>query len=95
MPTREVLVRDRSNVQSAGLRRWDYLPPSEIDLGILTLVEENFGATEDEVVQALSRQLGYRSTSAQLRDAIGKRIAILKSSGRLKLEDHILALATD
>lgn len=93
-PTREVLVRDRSDVQSAGLRRWDYLPPSEIDLGILTLVEENFGATEDEVVQALLRQLGYKSTSAQLRDAIGKRIEILKSSGRLKLEDHILALAT-
>ena len=86
------LVRDRAEVTSAGLRRIEYLPPSELDQGIIDLVKENFGATEDEVVQALARQLGYRSTSAQLKDAITTRTEALKANGQLKLEDHILAI---
>ncbi|WEK03878.1 MAG: DUF3320 domain-containing protein [Candidatus Devosia phytovorans] len=92
-PSRPVVVRDRSNVASPGLRRWDYLPPAEIDVGITTLVADNFGATEDEVVQTLSRQFGYKATSAQLREAIRSRIEALKSDGRLILQDHILAVA--
>lgn len=86
------VLRDRSAVTSVGLRRVEYLPPSEMDSGILQLVLQNFGATEEEVIQALARQLGYRSTSAQLKDAIAKRIDALKTSGGLKLEDHILTI---
>jgi len=94
-PTRGPAVRDRSNVVSPGLRRWDYLPPAEVDLGILTLVADNFGATEDEVIQTLARQLGYKATSAQLREAISGRVDGLKASGRLRLDDNILSIGED
>lgn len=94
IPGAAPIVRDRSEVSSAGLRRIEYLPPAEVDVGIVNLVRENFGATEDEVIQALSRQLGYKATSSQLREVLARRIDVLKSNGTLRLEDHILSVPT-
>ena len=66
----EVVVRDRTDVSSLTLRRPDFLPPQEIEAAILAIVQKNLGATIDELVLHVSRQLGYRSTSAQLRATI-------------------------
>lgn len=82
-PGRKPKVRDRSNVQSLSLRRPDYLPPSEIDQALLDIVTENLGATIDELVLFVSRRLGYRSTSAQLRAGIEDRVTALIEVARL------------
>lgn len=92
MSNRKPQVRDRSNVASATLRRPDYLPPSEIDAGLLAIVEENLGASTDELVGYLSRQLGYRTTSAQLRRAITDRCELLLTRGQLVERDGVLGL---
>lgn len=90
IPGQVPVVRDRSEVLSATLRRPDYLPPSELDTGLMAIVEENLGASVDELVGYLGRQLGYRSTSAQLRSAIADRCDALILQGRLLAKDGVL-----
>lgn len=84
LPGQMPVVRDRSDVSSLTLRRPDYLPPQEIDAGILDIVSANFGATVGELVLRVSRQLGYRSTSAQLRSVIEDRVESLVKAGTAK-----------
>lgn len=78
-PNGEIKLRDRSEVASLSLRRLDMLPPMEIDQGLRQLVEASFGATPDEAINAISRALGFKSTSGQLREQIQARIGYLKS----------------
>lgn len=68
-------VRDRSQVASQSLRRCDTLPPTEIELAVLDVVKANYGATDDQVCMAVSRALGFKSTSGQLRDLIAEVVA--------------------
>lgn len=70
VPGRIPAVRDRSEVASATLRKIDYLPPEELERAILDVVSTNYGATDDQISLAVSRALGFKSTSAQLRAAI-------------------------
>lgn len=84
LPGQSPVVRDRSEVVSPTLRRPDYLPPQEIDVGILDTVSANLGATVGELVLRVSRQLGYRSTSAQLRAVIEDRVASVVKTGKVK-----------
>jgi very-short-patch-repair endonuclease len=89
-PGQVVQVRDRSEVASSTLRRPDYLPPQEIDVAVLGIVNGNLGATVPELVMHVSRQLGYRSTSAQLRAVIEDRIDYLVRNGKAKAEDGLV-----
>jgi len=89
-PGREIVVRDRTDVASTTLRRPELLPPMEIDVGILNLVKENLGATLNEIALHVSRQLGYRTTSAQLRAALVARSEDLVSNGKLELRGGVL-----
>lgn len=93
MHQRTPTVRDRSAASSLTLRRPDYLPPSEIEVAILTLVKDNLGATMDEVIQFVARQLGYKSTSAQLRAVIEDRAQLLVERGALSLNNGVLVIA--
>lgn len=70
MPGAPILVRDRSVAASSTLRRPEAIPPAEIETALVSVVSRNFGATEDQAVQAVSRAFGVKSTSAQLKDAI-------------------------
>lgn len=92
IPGRKAKVRDRSNVASLSLRRPDYLPPSEIDQALLDIVTENLGATTDELVLFVSRRLGYRSTSAQLRAGIEDRVAALVDSKKFASNGSMITL---
>ena len=92
LPGQVATVRDRSEVASPTLRRPDYLPPQEIDAGILDIVGANLGATESELVLRVSRQLGYRSTSAQLRAVIEDRISSIVKKGKAKQVDGLITL---
>ncbi|MEZ0472670.1 DUF3320 domain-containing protein [Luteimonas salinilitoris] len=89
----EVKVRDRTEVASLTLRRPDYLPPQEIDRAIVTIVQKNLGATVEELVLHVSRQLGYRSTSGQLRALIEDRVGGLLEDGSLAASKDFVTLA--
>lgn len=91
---REIVPRDRSGAESNTLRRPELLPPMEIDAAILNLVKENLGATLEEVALHVSRKLGYRTTSAQLRAALIARTEALVSNGRLELRSGSLSVAS-
>lgn len=83
-------VRDRSNVRSPSLRKSDSLPPAELAIEILRVVLENYGATDDQVVQAAARAVGFKSTSGQLRDLLLGIIAEAVSGDRLARRNGML-----
>jgi very-short-patch-repair endonuclease len=86
----EIRLRDRSLASSPSLRRLELLPPMEIDEGLQAIIGQSFGATEDEAVNAVARGLGFKATSAQLRDIIRSRIEILKGQGKLDETEGML-----
>lgn len=90
IPGKDVRVRDRSMVQSLTLRRPEFLPPSEIDSALIKVVEDNLGAKAEELVTMVSRQLGYKSTSPQLRRVILDRCEALVEAGRLASKGDLL-----
>jgi hypothetical protein len=87
-----VIVRNRSNVESAGLRKPDMLPPTELRAAILQVVRTNFGATPEQVVQSVSRSLGFKVTSAQLKAAIDEAIAQGIEEQGLLLQNELLII---
>lgn len=89
-PGKEVRVRDRSMVESLTLRRPEFLPPSEIDSALIKVVQDNLGAKAEELVTMVSRQLGYKSTSPQLRRIILDRCEALVGAGRLASKGDLL-----
>lgn len=90
LPSQPVVVRDRSGVVSATLRKPEMLPPAEIDEALRTIVGENFGASRDELVQASSREFGFAATSAQLRSVLDARIDALLAGGDLEEKNDLL-----
>lgn len=93
IPGKEVHVRDRSLVESSTLRRPELLPPAEIKVAVTKVVADNLGAKRDELVLIVSRQLGYRSTSTQLRQLILDQIEALRLAGRLADKGEFVVLA--
>jgi len=89
---REVRVRDRSTVESLTLRRPEFLPPSEIDSALIKIVKDNLGAKAEELVTIVSRQLGYKSTSPQLRRVILDRCEALVMAGQLTSMGNLLVM---
>ncbi|QFU33182.1 DUF3320 domain-containing protein [Brevundimonas sp. Bb-A] len=69
-PGADIVVRDRSGAASPTLRKPEMFPPAEIEAALVSIVSRNFGATEDQAVQAVARAFGVKSTSAQLKDLI-------------------------
>jgi hypothetical protein len=55
-------------------------------------VQANFGATPDQVVQAVARDLGFRATSAQLRGAIDTAVSRALEAQEIVLQDAMLVL---
>lgn len=92
MGGRAAQVRDRTDVASLGLRRPEYLPPSEIDEAVRQVARGSYGANQDEVTQAVSRALGFRATSGQLRTVLESRVGALLADGQLRREGERLVL---
>jgi very-short-patch-repair endonuclease len=90
VPEQIVIVRDRSEVDSNTLRRPENLPPEEIKVAIGQVVEENYGAERDQLVQAVARLFGFGSTSAQLRDVVESALTELVGSGRLRIDGRLV-----
>lgn len=95
VPDGRPLPRDRSLVQSPGLRRLEMISPREIGAGVLHVVTSNFGATDEEIVMAVSRMFGFKVTTSQVRSGILFIIENLLMQGQLqRKEGLIVALAT-
>ena len=88
-----VKVRDRSAAHSASLKKPDVLAPTEIRQAILVIVEANFGANRNTLAVDVARLLGFKSTSAQLKERIEEQIERLLTQSQLLLTDGTLALA--
>ena len=83
LPDQVILVRDRSVAASSSSRRPEMLPPAELRAAVQGAVAENFGASADEIVQSTARAVGFKATSAALREVIEAQIAALKDAGAL------------
>lgn len=90
-----ITLRDRALASSPSLRRLELLPPMEIDAGLKAIINQSLGATEDEAVNAVARGLGFKATSAQLREIICARIIALKGQGVLEDRDGMLRAGTE
>jgi hypothetical protein len=66
----EVPIRNREHVQSATLRKPEYLPPEEIQATLLTVVKHHLGVDADDALVEASRLLGFRAASAQLKEVL-------------------------
>ncbi len=90
IPGQEVLVRDRSAIDSNTLRKPEYLPPEEIKVAIDRLVVENFGAEQDQLVLAVARMFGFGATSGQLREVVEGALNELLEAGKLRLDGRLV-----
>jgi very-short-patch-repair endonuclease len=83
-------VRNRQDVASSSLRKLEYLPPDEIREALRRLVSENVGARRDEVRTTAARILGFRTTSAQLKEILDRQIDGLLQVGQFSERDEKL-----
>jgi len=86
-------VRNRENVTSTSLRKPELLPPQELRAAIEAVAISHFGVSENDVPVAVSRLLGFKATSAALRERIGQQVEILKASGRLVEQEGLLRMS--
>ncbi len=93
VPGQAVVVRDRSTVTSATLRKPDMLPPAEIGRAMLDIVGANYGAGHADLIQSVSRAFGFSATSTQLRSVLSSAIDRLVADGLLVAKGEILVLA--
>ena len=90
---KETVVRDRSLVGSPTLRKPQMLPSSEICIAVKAVVEAGFGARREEAITQVSRLLGFKATSAQLRDVIDREVTGLIEEEVLSESHGVLHLA--
>jgi hypothetical protein len=90
LPDQEVFVRNRSAIESSTLRKPEYLPPEEVKVAILRVVSENFGAEQDQLIQAVARLFGFGSTSSQLREVVESGLTELLDSSHLRLDGRLI-----
>jgi very-short-patch-repair endonuclease len=93
VPGQTVTVRNRSDVDSNTLRKPEILPPEEVKVAIAEVVEDNYGAERDQLVQAVARLFGFGATSAQLREIVEGALADLLDSGQLRLDGRLVTRA--
>jgi very-short-patch-repair endonuclease len=88
VPGIEVTVRDRGAAVTVSLRKPEMLPPTELRLAIIRVVERNLGAGRDEIIATVSRLLGFKATSAQIGLVIGHEIEALIARGDLDKDNN-------
>ncbi len=86
----EIAVRSRSEVTSANLRKPEMLPPAEIAAAIRKLLTEHIGLHRQEIPAMVARLLGFKTTTAKLKDAIDAVVARLIEQGQVSVRDDKL-----
>lgn len=83
-------LRNRQNVLSAGLRKPEMIASKEIATGTIDVVKTSLGATEDEIVLAVSRMLGFKTTSSVLKRVISDVIGQQIKDNQLRQSDGLI-----
>jgi len=86
LPKRQAIPRNRSAVTSAALRKPTMIAPEEYDASVRTLLRHCHGASSDDVAVGVSRLLGFKATSPQIREHVMKSLARLVSGGEVKAD---------
>jgi hypothetical protein len=60
---------------------------------ILQVIETNYGAERDQLVQAVARLFGFGTTGAQLREVVQGALTELLDSGRLRSDGRLVTRA--
>ncbi|QPK00690.1 DUF3320 domain-containing protein [Enterobacter mori] len=87
-----IQLRNRQNVLSAGLRKPEMIAPKEIAAGAVDIIRDSLGATEDEIITAVSRMLGFKSTSSVLRRVISEVIEQQIKDKQFKQSDGLIVI---
>jgi hypothetical protein len=66
----------------------------ELRAAVVKVVVEHHGAGIGEIVQTVSRHLGFKATSATLRAVIQKQVEHLQSSGSLADQGGVLRVVS-
>lgn len=79
----QVQVRNRAQVESSGLRKAEYLPPSEVRKAILSLLDATHGALSSELATGVLRGLGFKFANSQLRTIVDAEALRLAKDGEI------------
>ena len=90
IPQSPICIRDRTNARSTSLRRADMLPPTEIAAAVSEIVQVNFGAALEQIVQAVWRAFGIKATSSVVRHRIGSEVGRMVERGEITSQGGIL-----
>ena len=82
-----VPVRCRSNVASANLKKPEMIPQAELRQAIHYLVSEHVGIRQDEISTVIARVLGFKATSAKLRELVEQVLARLIEENAVDVRD--------
>ncbi len=80
-------VRPRRDPQ----RRIHRIAAAELDVGLIRVARETFGATREDLTRETARQFGWRRTGRDIAAALDERMDRLVESGRLSLRGDMLA----
>jgi very-short-patch-repair endonuclease len=83
----EITVRSRSEVTASNLRKPEMLPPAEIAAAIRRLLTDHIGLHRQEIPGMVARLLGFKTTTAKLKDAIDAVVARLIEQGQASARD--------
>jgi very-short-patch-repair endonuclease len=90
LPDAPVIVRDRSHVTSAGLRRPEMLPTEEIEAAFLAVITANYGAPRDALLTAAARLFGFAATSSVLRERLDDVLTVMLFQRKLKRQNDLI-----
>lgn len=82
-----ITLRDRTNVKSAGLRKSENISNKEMEAGIIDIINKSFGATQDELVNSVSRTMGFKATSGTLKGIIISIIQKMESDNKIVFKE--------
>lgn len=91
-PARTAVLRDRQFVQSLNLRKPEMISPEEIAAGVLYLVQENLGATDDEIAVGVARGLGFRTTTSPLKSSVSTVVGDLIAKDFLRRDGAMIVI---
>ena len=91
-PTRAPVLRDRQLVQSLNLRKPEMISPEEIADGVIGLIRENLGATDEEVATGVARGLGFKNTSLTLKTTVNAVVTNLIANHLLRRDNAMIVL---
>lgn len=86
-----IVARDRSN--AADVRKPDWVAPEEIEEAIVQIVRRNLGVKPSELATAVTKLLGFTSTTQAWRDLTMAQVAKAQRRGRIAIQDEMLVIS--